>query len=217
MSLLQQAFDETKKVKSTMDRSGAVPAGFKIVRVDEVSDRAWSDTYMGHLQNVLGSGREMSNVSPKTSRIGAKLVRSVSRDPLKADAEAVLFHGTSPSAVKGILSSGFDRDRCKFGLAGKGFYFAESISKSDEYTQPVDGLRCVLVCRVVIGRAQVCAAVQPTDQYKQKLEDSVLKEGTYDSVMMDRERCRGTFREFVVYETSRCLPLFVVWYQQRAD
>jgi len=220
-ALLQRVFDETKKLKSTMDRSGEVPNGFVVVRVDQVHNQPWKDSYMQQVTQVMRARGSELGSSPcstvLTKSVAAQLVANANQDSLSTDAEAVLFHGTSPAAVPGIVSSRFDRDRCKFGLAGRGFYFAESITKSDEYTRTSNGLCCVVVCRVLLGRVKVCADMLLSRDQRQGLEDSVRKEGTYDSVMMDRERCRGTFREFVVYDTARCLPLFVVWYKRRTS
>mmetsp|Transcript_98151 Transcript_98151/g.262137 ORF Transcript_98151/g.262137 Transcript_98151/m.262137 type:complete len:502 (-) Transcript_98151:231-1736(-) len=218
-ALLQRMFDATKKQKSTMDRSGAVPNAFVVLRVDQVQNPSWHESYMTSKRQMLrlrgqGLGSSPSS-SVLTKTVADQLITNAGKDALSTDAEAVLLHGTSPSSVAGIVSSRFDPDRCKFGLAGKGFYFAESVTKADEYATPSNGVCCIMVCRVLLGRVNVCGDSGVTRKQRQDLEDSVRKEGAYDSVMMDRERCRDTFREFVVYDTTQCLPLFVVWYKRR--
>ena len=47
--------------------------------------------------------------------------------------------------------------------------------------------------------------------------DTLLKScrgGDYDSVLGDREHVKGTFREFVVYDTHQVYPEFIVWYRK---
>jgi len=36
--------------------------------------------------------------------------------------------------------------------------------------------------------------------------------GKNDSLLGDREKCRGTFREFIVFDHDQAYPEFVVWY-----
>jgi len=218
-ALLQRMFDGTKKRKSTIDRSGEVPDAFAVLRVDQVENPSWHESYMTRKRQVLRSRGRGFGSSPSSSVltkiVADQLITNAGQDALSTDAEALLLHGTSASAVAGILSSRFDSDKCKFGLAGKGFYFAESVTKADEYTRTSNGVCCIVVCRVLLGRVNVCGDMLLTRDQRQGLEDSVRKESAYDSVMMDRERCRGTFREFVVYHNAQCLPVFVVWYRRR--
>merc|ERR1712187_247994 len=90
------------------------------------------------------------------------LVGSEAPSPLDKELnEAYLFHGTSPSAAKGIAHDDFllSLAGSSHGDAfGKGIYFAENALKCDEYTKaaPTDhefaGLRPLLLCRVLLGR-----------------------------------------------------------------
>eukprot|EP00451_Oxyrrhis_marina_P015199 CAMPEP_0204309338 /NCGR_PEP_ID=MMETSP0469-20131031/1043_1 /ASSEMBLY_ACC=CAM_ASM_000384 /TAXON_ID=2969 /ORGANISM="Oxyrrhis marina" /LENGTH=323 /DNA_ID=CAMNT_0051288949 /DNA_START=3 /DNA_END=969 /DNA_ORIENTATION=+ len=204
--LLQQVFDATKKLKSTVDRKGPVPDGFTVVQVNQLFLPCWEDLYMQQVKQVLSSRGRKLDSSPcstvRTQGAAAALVASADQNPLSPNAEALLLHGTKPDAVTSILSSRFDREKCEFGLAGRGFYFAERITKADEYTIESNGLCCVIVCRVLLGHVNVCADANWSRDKNQSLEDSVCKTGDYDSVMVDRERSRDTFREFVVYDTA---------------
>ena len=78
--------------------------------------------------------------------------------------EAMLFHGTSSAAAEAITRQDF---RLKLSgsnagtLFGRGIYLAECVSKSDEYTEEVAGVRTILVCRATLGRVLYTDAQRP--------------------------------------------------------
>lgn len=88
---------------------------------------------------------------------------------------------------------------------------AESCSKSDEYSKEnSEGLRCMLICRAVLGNVLYCDEVAPN-------VDSLVRQclhGNYHSLLGDREKCRGTFREFIVYDDDQVYPEIAVWYER---
>ncbi|CAE7440955.1 unnamed protein product [Symbiodinium sp. CCMP2592] len=86
------------------------------------------------------------------------------------------FHGSGPDKLRGICESNFRPALAGTGatwkdpgaakgtpLYGFGFYFAERITKADEYARPLpeddehEGLCSVLICRVVGGRTKAAA------------------------------------------------------------
>merc|ERR1712183_796781 len=104
--------------------------------------------------------------------------------------EWLLFHGTSRQAAESILSGAGDFVISLAGSAtgtlyGKGIYFAESITKADEYAKLDDGLCCVLVCRVVGGHVLYNDEVTPDPDLLQRKATS----GEYHTVLGDREKC----------------------------
>merc|ERR1712080_17100 len=85
-------------------------------------------------------------------------------------------------------------------LYGSGAYFADSITKADEYSQmDANGRYCVLVARVLGGRVLYNDDVEPNAA---KLENMVIEEG-YNCVLGDREKCRGTYKEYVVFDRDQ--------------
>jgi len=63
-----------------------------------------------------------------------------------------------------VIEEGFDMNKAKGGLLGKGIYFADSAAKSDAYTAggyrrgsfgSATGDRQILQCQVVLGRTEV--------------------------------------------------------------
>lgn len=39
-------------------------------------------------------------------------------------------------------------------------------------------------------------------------------EGSFDSVLGDREKCRGTYKEFVLFDSEDVYPEYVIEYQR---
>merc|ERR1712187_880464 len=112
--------------------------------------------------------------------------------------EVYLFHGTTPSGSLGIIDGGFDTSKANTAACyGPGLYFAECSSKSDEYaTVEADGVHkghcAMLLCRVLLGRAL---------SWEKEFSPELAAEwssGCYDSILGDRMRLRGTYREFVL-------------------
>jgi len=129
--------------------------------------------------------------------------------------EWYLFHGTNPAAAKAICTSDFKVSRAGSStgtLYGKGLYFAESITKADEYAKPNEsGNYAVLLCRVLGGH------VRYTDQITPDQEDLTYSciEGPYDCVLGDREKTRGTYREFVLFDSEDVYPEYVIEYKRK--
>merc|ERR1711988_1005057 len=92
-------------------------------------------------------------------------------------------------------------------MFGPGIYMAESSTKADEYARDdtdgsYAGLFAVLVCRAVIGRA--CVVHDPGDY------GSLVADGDYETIVGDREKVVGTFREFIFFNQESLYPEFAV-------
>jgi len=101
-------------------------------------------------------------------------------------------------------------------LYGPGIYFAEASSKADEYAQDdkegiFAGLYGMLICRVTCGNINYTDEVAPPVQ---GLVDSILKTQTHHCILGDREKCRGTYREFIVFDQKQAYPEYVVIYRR---
>jgi len=135
--------------------------------------------------------------------------------------EQWLFHGTSKAGADGITSEDFRLDLAGTSagtLYGRGVYLAECCSKSDEYTSADEstGLRPLLLCRATLGNVLYTAERTPDVQ---KLERQCgLGKATsltsYRSVLGDREKASGTFREFIVFDSDLVYPSYVIWYER---
>ena len=96
-------------------------------------------------------------------------------------------------------------------LYGAGLYFADSIVKADEYSDAdEDGVYSMLLCRVLGGNVLYSAEDVPDGE---DLRAQVLH-GVYDSVLGDREKVRGTFKEYVVYDADQVYPAYEIRYRR---
>jgi len=143
------------------------------------------------------------------------------------------FHGSAPENLRGICSSNFRPVLAGTGatwkdpgatkgtpLYGFGFYFAERITKADEYAQPLPpgdehaNFYAVSLCRVIGGRTKV---VTNNDIDVDGLRAAVF-DGPYHSVFGDRVASLGKpFREAVVYDKDQCYPEFLLIYSRNYD
>lgn len=218
---LQRLFDATYRNIYTRDRqkhqdSKAVPRGFQVVgALRNEHCRSWL-----HYNIRRSSMLEEIQESPIDKFRG---VRSDAwQDLCPAGAESLskecnewyLFHGCSDRVARHICSTDFH-----IGSAGKntgtlyggGTYFSESITKVDEYAKRNhNGQYCVLLCRCLGGR------VLYNDEVTPDAEELTKKciQGPYDCVLGDREKCRGTYREFVFYDSDDMYPEYIIYYNR---
>jgi hypothetical protein len=126
-----------------------------------------------------------------------------------------LWHGAPVDAGQSISAGQFKVELAgshRGTMYGNGIYFAESVTKADEYTgyDGPDAIRCLLLCRVTMGHVLYNDDQRPSGF---ELARSVL-DGTYDSILGDREACVGTHREFIVFNADAVYPNYVVFYKR---
>jgi len=128
--------------------------------------------------------------------------------------EVFLYHGTSAAAAEAIKTHDFRINLAGSNagtLYGRGIYLAENGTKSDEYTTPMaDGVRHLLVCRVVLGKVYY-TDTKETDP--RACEHACLR-GKFNSVLGDRKKCRGTFREFIVFDEEQVYTNYILTYKR---
>lgn len=95
-------------------------------------------------------------------------------------------------------------------MYGAGMYFAESTGKADEYSRPREGMYCMILARVALGRTAYVADKSPDALSLSRL----CGEGTFDSVLGDRQAAVGTYREFIVYNEDAAYPSYVICYKR---
>lgn len=132
--------------------------------------------------------------------------------------EVFLFHGTHPIAAEKIQRENFRLNLAGSStgtLYGRGIYLAEHCSKADEYAKASEDFgqtsdRTLLVCRVTLGKALEVKVVEPDPRECER----ICCDGPCHSVLGDRIACRGTFREYVVFDDDLAYPAFVVKYSR---
>lgn len=135
-----------------------------------------------------------------------QLVAELSAKELSAQCKELwLFHGTTDEAAESITDDDF---RIKLAgshrgtMFGPGVYLADSVTKSDEYTEEdSDGLRTIILCRCVMG----CALPQQ-EGGRRCIKN--CQQGGYHSVRGDR-----AYTEFVVYDENQVYAEYLVWYR----
>jgi hypothetical protein len=218
VSQFQQLFDASLRKKFTRDRRDGmgvpdrllVTRGYRCQNVQnwiEYSSRRWQ--IKEELRSRSDLPRSIDNLKTKNT------LPKEDRYRLDSDAhEEFLFHGTNDDAARCITRGDFLVNLAGSNagtLYGKGVYLAESVSKSDEYTKEnARGERCILVCRATLG------AVNYTDEVAPDVDELVASctEGPYHCVLGDREKCRGTYREIIVYDDDQVYPEYVIWYRR---
>mmetsp|Transcript_51508 Transcript_51508/g.119731 ORF Transcript_51508/g.119731 Transcript_51508/m.119731 type:complete len:150 (+) Transcript_51508:168-617(+) len=129
--------------------------------------------------------------------------------------EVYLWHGTSEAGATSIIQNGFKVELAGSSagtLYGRGIYMAECSSKADEYSadDTVPGVHCMLLCRAVLGEILSLTA---GGEATYSMIEAGIKSGAYDSVLGDREASVGTYREFVVYDSARIYPEYLIRYE----
>lgn len=226
----QALLDSSYRGSWTRDRSRhnpdkpQVPKGYRVLRAFRNENRKNWGEYYARLAELETQAREAmegtTNMGPfeiyhenvRTTMAAAKFQQG---DVLQHDCnEWYLLHGTNPRAAQAICSSDFVISTAGSNtgtLYGRGLYFADSITKADEYSKPNSkGHYAVLLCRVLGGR------VLYTDEVTPDPEELVNKcvVGEWDTVLGDREKCRGTFKEFVLFDTEDVYPEYVIEYER---
>merc|ERR1719230_430964 len=140
--------------------------------------------------------------------------------------EMYLLHGTNTRSALKIASEDVRLNLSKSGGAlGPGLYLSESVTKSDEYASDTvsgtahgapdpyyHGIFAMLVMRVTMGKVH-----QTTEFFSVTEKIAVmdaLRDQQYDSVLGDRRRSRGTYREFCVFKKEQVYSEYVVFYRR---
>jgi len=220
--------DDTLIKKYTRDRRGErVPDRLKLMEVQKVqNDQNWHEFVIKRqamqvkferLAAIGQAGQVNRDYLPlKTTASAKKMGKDwVLDEGLDENiGEFWFFHGTSQAGAEGITSGDFRVDLAGSNagtLYGRGVYLAEACSKSDEYCHPTDdGTRILLLCRAMLGSAYYTDERNPDPELIVKR----CMAGSFDSVLGDREKCSGTFREFIIYDDDQVYPQYICYYKR---
>jgi len=223
---VQALFDKTYKHCWTRDRTRHnpdnyhVPVRFRVVRVLRNENGALWQQYCVRRAQMLSATEDLSNErfhvydNIKTDLAWSSIAGAKAACLASNINEWYLFHGTHPNAVQRICDVHFKMSLAGGNtgtLYGRGSYFSESITKADEYAKKnKTGNYAVLLCRILGGH------VYYTDEVLPDPEDLVYKciDGPYDLILGDREKIRGSYREFVSYDSENIYPEYVIEYKR---
>jgi hypothetical protein len=203
------------KVWTRDRRDGKVPRGYTVLGVKRVENsKIWRKYALKKmLVKADISSADIDRHTVKTD-LGER-IDFMGDDALDASCnEWFLWHGTSAEGALRICDTDFQQRLAGSAtgtLYGPGTYFAESITKADEYAKGDEhDVHTVLLNRVVGGRVRYTDETSPDAV---GLTEDVLH-GDYHCVLGDREKCRGTYREFVVFASDQVYPEFIVTYKR---
>mmetsp|Transcript_46465 Transcript_46465/g.124183 ORF Transcript_46465/g.124183 Transcript_46465/m.124183 type:complete len:224 (+) Transcript_46465:2564-3235(+) len=218
----------------TFRNKGEVPTGYRVIAVmRNVNHKLWS--YYALTRGAIAKECAAENWGhhPPFQAIDAVETHgSLSQDSPTAPGcnEWLLFHGTSPGNCDKICGQNFRLSLAGRGatwkdpeaqrgtpLYGDGVYFADRITKADEYSEMVQaghrfaGCHTVVISRVLGGRTQYCDTneIDPAALQKQVVT------GPFHSVFGDRvAKLKKPYKEVVVYDSTQCYPEFIVYYKR---
>ena len=128
------------------DSSGLKHSKLKVKQVLKVSNKELRKQYNDH--RMVGTGQrtiklpaELQQSPALTSKISSAISQHDKCPELNLPEtclgpvcnEVYLFHGTKLDNIPSILEKGFDLNKARGGLYGKGMYLAESSEKADQY------------------------------------------------------------------------------------
>lgn len=225
VSQVQQLMDASAKATWTRDRGRncRVPSGFEVVRVDRNENvKAWLKYVV---QKALIIEAFMDAPIPQYRMRTSELIHSLPMMDLERPDEAInewyLWHGSSSKGAVRIAETEFKQALAGSStgtLYGHGTYLSDSCTKADEYAKEIadgedSGLFCIMLCRVMGGKVRYTDEVAPKAN---ALMNDVMA-GEYDCILGDREKCRGTFKEIVIYQSSQAYPEYLVYYRRKFE
>lgn len=210
---MQALLESTFRKKYTRDRKGdKVPQKLKLEKLVSIQNTQIMEEYALRVKALPAPGA-MADLPSILTQQGTEHLPKLNA----AINEQWLWHGTNEKAAEAITTDDFRLNLAGSNagtLYGPGIYCADCCSKSDEYCTPnAEGLRCLLLCRVALGRVHYTEEMWPDTK---QLTSKCLS-GEYDSVLGDREKCRGTYKEFIVFDDDQIYPEFLLYYKREYD
>lgn len=166
------------------------------------------------------SGNVLTSVHLRGECIEESISVSNLEEPLN---EYLLWHGTSKRAAETIVCNDFTIAQgaaVKHGKRfGPGAYFAEDLVKSLSYAEEADGIRYVLLCRVL------CGDIHYTEAWTEKDADQVAARQGKNSVlanpsttnhpnkevqMDDDGKVKKGPREFIIHDNAQVYPEYIL-------
>lgn len=145
--------------------------------------------------------------------------------------EFFLFHGTKADIIQKITLEGFDLKFSRGGLFGRGIYFGENSSKSDEYCiADKNGTFYMLLVRVILGRNTLflnafqdrnhddpCLLSNNNIDHNCSTSGTNCSDNKADSLISPTTKTHPNaylkkYREFVVYDDDQIYPEFLIEY-----
>jgi len=215
---LQELLKASFKKEQVMSSDALAPAGLELVRASRIQNwPTWARYKMRQgtiIEEMERAKQDGASFVPVDNPLAATHLDLLG----ELDAESNvrwLFHGITAEAAARVHERGFDIDvaGAEDGmLYGRGVYLTEYSSRVDRSVPAgSEGLRCMLLCRVTLGRIHYDEQVLPD---KVALVGHCTSGGCH-TVLGDRERlCPESSRDFVVYDRNQVYPEYLLWYHR---
>jgi hypothetical protein len=221
ISQIQRLVDHCYVGKSTRDRKGNhLPTRLQVEEVVQIQHIDNWKRYESNFIRVVGSlcpdDRSLWAEKIDPDLLTCALANELDVLPLiqHEQTERWVFHGTTIKGLDGIVEDDFDIEKSGSNggtLYGSGIYTAECSSKADEYTEENSkGLRALLLCRATLGRI-----LYVDDKHVDKIAVTRQRDARYcHTIVGDRLKANGTFREFVLSDRNQVYPEFIIFYRR---
>ena len=124
--------------------------------------------------------------------------------------ESFLFHGCGQSVADQILADGFDpRLARKVGYYGEGTYFTNQLCKALRYAHESDGIKCIIVARVLLGNLHKADRVLQNENIRRAPNgnDSIY---AAPGPMPGHNQGQQTHWEFISFDARHSYPSFLL-------
>merc|ERR1712216_915061 len=93
--------------------------------------------------------------------------------------------------------------------------FRMNLAGSNAATPDDDDVRPIIVCRATLGNVLYTAEKNPDrSQLERSCGYNSKDPGEYHCIVGDREKCSGTYREFIVFNDDLVYPAYIVLYKR---
>jgi hypothetical protein len=195
----------------------------QIHRVQRIENTSlWGD-YIHQRENLVARRHSGVEVLADRASVEKWLVLTAipgEEFPRVIDAQANelwLWHGTRPETAQTLAEWGFDERVANLqGLYGAGSYFADSASKSHQYSRrhkDAQGHHCMLYCRVAMGSPFLTNTEHKNA--RRAPENPATPGLPHDSIFGGEGVGRGgqqVHNEYVVFRSNQVYPEFIIWY-----
>ncbi|CAL1527166.1 unnamed protein product [Lymnaea stagnalis] len=245
VELFEKTWDSTHSGLGRDAKGLVSNAGCEVLNVERIENPLLFEPYAQTRKNLFAKYAEMgkmcddlSTTLPRGQIRTTELLSSTLKDQLYHEVnEHYLFHGTKSNLIDALTQHGPDPKLCTNAMLGSGVYLAEASIKSDQYADPKNNRSPageelkMLLMRVLLGNTYVINRDHPRVQRGQgftplkrppcaQCQSDVCSDVghhhcdsvTLDSVLTDT---RILFREFVVYDMSRCYPEYIITYKRK--
>lgn len=209
-----------QKTYKSISRAFSSTGGSTIVRIERIENILLFEQYMQECQRTFRKAYVTNKCTPlkdvQQSTGIAVTMKHLDKEMTEHLHDEInefyLFHGTKVAVVDVITQQGLDSRLASSGLLGTGVYTADMADKSAGYTdRNQNGESKMFLMRVCLGDIFITKHTKSLKRPPCKMCSNDLcttHSELFDSVVAEFNR-----REFVVYDSSKCYPEYLITYK----